>query len=182
MGPYFLHCLWRELFRKHETPLVPALWFPEFASGWSRSDSGPPSHPHKQHLLLRPEFSAGLWSLVTSPCHRFHTPPSTHLGKRPWESWGQGGIHEWWPSIVTPINSMHLGSKILSGGLDLVREQSGGSGKERRQNQKAGAEVIARTSTCTRSIWESYDLQQTGISGYYHHILQMGKLRLREAM
>ena len=32
----------------------PRLWFPEFASGGSRSDSGPPSHPHEQHLSASP--------------------------------------------------------------------------------------------------------------------------------
>ena len=79
-------------------------------------------------LCLSPEVLHGvlLGRVVPTHCFLSLAPYSalSTLGKRSWESWGQGGVREWWPSIVTPINSMHLGPKILQIFLQVIALQS----------------------------------------------------------
>lgn len=82
--------------------------------------------PSQTRVLSRPLVS-GLFTLsqVSRPT------PSAHLGEKPRDGRGQGGVREQ-PSVITPMNSTHLGSKILPGGLDPVRKQRKGCQRERK--------------------------------------------------
>lgn len=123
---------------------------PESASGGSRSDPPAPTSSSSSRIRVL------CWPLVTSPCHGCPTP-SAHLGQRPRDRWGGGGICER-PSVVTSINSLHLGSKILPGGL----QRPGCKHRGRAREGKAAARPHPLQVPWSLLFLVAYDRQQPG--------------------